>query len=92
LGTDVSYIEAFPDYIKYGVNSEKKIALIKSGLTDRIVVNIITDSPIMNSAPFGNQGAIKNWIIIFAKEECTKLLEGKEVPSLCIEHFLEYLG
>lgn len=91
LGMETSTLEIWIDMIKYGVNSWQKLLLIRSGLTDRIVVNVLCDAKLQKHFNFENAHVLQRSMKHF-KEKILAYATDASLPELCMEHLIEYLN
>lgn len=90
LGIETSALEIWIDMIKYGVNTWHKLLLIRSGLTDRIVVNVLFDTELQKYLDFDNAHVLRRSMKYF-KQKVLDHAAKIFLPELCMEHLNEYL-
>ena len=91
LGMETSALEVWIDMIKYGVNTWQKLLLIRSGLTDRIVVNVLFDAELQKYLNFENAHVLRHSMKHFKEKALTYAMDAS-LPELCMEHLIEYLN
>lgn len=91
LGMETSALEVWIDMIKYGVNTWQKLLLIRSGLTDRIVVNVLFDAELQKYLNFENAHVLRHSMKHFKEKILTYAMDAS-LPELCMEHLIEYLN
>lgn len=87
---DTKELNVWIDMIKYGVNSREKLLLIKSGLTDRILVNTLLDTELAEHLDFRNARALRHSMKPF-HADALFIIKNRQLPELCLNHLSEYL-
>lgn len=91
LGMETTALEIWIDMIKYGVNTWQKLLLIRSGLTDRIVVNVLFDTELQKHLDFDNAHVLQRSMKHFRAKILVYATDAS-LPKLCIEHLHDYLN
>lgn len=91
IGEDITSLTQWVDMIKYGVDSPEKLLLIKSGLTDRIAVNSLFKTPILDDLNFDNKFVLRQSMRDIA-EKISNILNYLNIPKLCKERVMQYLN
>ena len=91
IGFDTTSLGSWADMIKYGVNSIEKLMLIRSGLSDRIAVNALLDTPLTDYLQFDNAHVVR-----FSMKEMTAevlaVSNHSGIPTLCKQRVETYLS
>lgn len=91
IGGDVTALSQWVDMIKYGVDKYEKLLFIKSGLTDRIVVNSLLNTQIVDILNFEKTHALRQ-SLLDNRESVLKCVDHLQLPVLCKERVAEYLN
>lgn len=91
IGIDVTSLSQWIDMIKYGVDNCDKLLLIKSGLTDRIVVNSLLNTEIVDYLNFEDVHLLRQ-SMLDNREEVSRVVDYLQLPVLCKERVAEYLN
>ena len=91
LGVETSALEIWIDMIKYGVNTWQKLLLIRSGLTDRIVVNVLFDTELQKYLDFDDANVLQRSMKHF-RAKILAYATDASLPELCMEHLIGYLN
>jgi replicative superfamily II helicase len=90
IGLNTTAIEMWIDMIKHGVNSEQKLLLIRSGLADRILVNALLTTTLIENLNFENAHTLRSSMKHF-REKVQSVAIAASLPILCMERLSEYL-
>ena len=91
LRMETAALDIWIDMIKYGVNTWQKLLLIRSGLTDRIVVNVLLfDTVLQKHLDFDNAHVLQRSMKQFRAKILARAADAS-LPELCMEHLIEYL-
>lgn len=91
LGMEATALEIWIDMIKYGVNTWQKLLLIRSGLTDRIVVNVLFDTELQKHLDFNDANVLQRSMKHFRAKIFVYATDAS-LPELCMEHLHDYLN
>lgn len=91
LGIETSALEVWIDMIKYGVNTWQKLLLIRSGLTDRIIVNALFDMELQRFLNFENAYVLQRSMKHF-RGKILAYATNASLPELCLKHLSDYLS
>ena len=91
LGMEATALEIWIDMIKYGVNTWQKLLLIRSGLTDRIVVNVLFDTELQKHLDFNDANVLQRSMKHFRAKIFVYATDAS-LPKLCMEHLRDYLN
>ena len=92
LGMETAALEIWIDMIKYGVNTWQKLLLIRSGLTDRIVVNeLLFDTVLQKHLDFDNVRVLQYSMKHF-RAKILAYAADASLPELSMKHLIEYLN
>ena len=91
LGMEATALEIWIDMIKYGVNTWQKLLLIRSGLTDRIVVNVLFDTELQKHLDFNDANVLQRSMKHFRAKIFVYAMDAS-LPELCMEHLHDYLN
>lgn len=90
IGIDTTILGSWIDMIKYGVNSTEKLMLIKSGLADRIAVNALLDTPLIELLQFDNAHVTRSSMKEMSKEVLAVSNQAC-IPVLCKQRVESYM-
>ena len=90
LGVNTDYLRSWIDMVKYGVNNEQKLLLIKSGLTDRIAVNVLMETRIKDHLHYDNELILRASMKTI-KDDLALEIEKADIPSLSKGHINVFL-
>ncbi len=90
IGIDVTGIADWVEMVKRGINSHKKLMLMKSGLTDRILVNALLDDKFATVLNFDDENLLRNSMRTNRAKALT-IAENSSLPTLCIRHLKAYM-
>ena len=91
LVMEATALEIWIDMIKYGVNTWQKLLLIRSGLTDRIVVNVLFDTELQKHLDFNDANVLQRSMKHFRAKIFVYAMDAS-LPELCMEHLHDYLN
>lgn len=91
IGIDISNLSTWIDMLKYGVNSREKLLLIRSGLNDRIIVNLLGDSALIDNLSFENAFSLNESMKVH-KSEILTYISTCQTPKLCTNRLEQYLN